>query len=104
MGQLRRGAGTSKWADVRFGSKADIAAAPINVRFTPKSGHWDSVVKCPLCPRSRSQRISEDVTSPETGGRIYRVPTLAMKGLAARSWLRLCEDGSICCYPGANPF
>jgi hypothetical protein len=26
-------------ANVRFGSKADIAAPPINVRFTPKSGH-----------------------------------------------------------------
>src|SRR6516162_4121418 len=24
---------------VRFGSKADIRARPINVRFTPKSGH-----------------------------------------------------------------
>jgi len=26
-------------ADVAFGSKADIAARPHNVRFTPKSGH-----------------------------------------------------------------
>jgi hypothetical protein len=26
-------------ADVRFGSKADIAALPINVRFAPESGH-----------------------------------------------------------------
>src|SRR6516165_5426 len=25
--------------DVRFGSKADIAPSPTNVRFTPKSGH-----------------------------------------------------------------
>jgi len=25
--------------NVRFGSKADIAAPPINVRFTPESGH-----------------------------------------------------------------
>jgi hypothetical protein len=25
--------------DVRFGSKADIAASPTNVRFTPNSGH-----------------------------------------------------------------
>jgi hypothetical protein len=25
--------------NVRFGSKADIAASPTNVRFTPKSGH-----------------------------------------------------------------
>jgi hypothetical protein len=26
-------------ADVRFGSKADIATSPTNVRFTPESGH-----------------------------------------------------------------
>jgi len=25
--------------NVRFGSKADIEARPINVRFTPESGH-----------------------------------------------------------------
>jgi hypothetical protein len=39
-------------ANVRFGSKADIGALPINVRFTPKSGHWNSVVECPLCAKS----------------------------------------------------
>jgi len=27
-------------AHVRFGSKADIRARSINIRFTPKSGHW----------------------------------------------------------------
>jgi hypothetical protein len=27
------------FADVRFGSKADIATDQLNVRFTPKSGH-----------------------------------------------------------------
>ena len=29
----------SQAVHVRFGSKADIGALPINVRFTPKSGH-----------------------------------------------------------------
>jgi integrase len=24
---------------------------PINVRFTPKSGHWDSAARCPLCAK-----------------------------------------------------
>jgi hypothetical protein len=38
--------------DVRFGSKADITECPINVRFTPKSGHWNSVAECPLCAKS----------------------------------------------------
>src|SRR5262249_7699831 len=27
--------------NVRFGSKADIGASSINVRFTPESGHWN---------------------------------------------------------------
>jgi hypothetical protein len=35
--------------NVRFGSKADIAAAPINVRFTPESGHSAARSRCPLC-------------------------------------------------------
>jgi hypothetical protein len=26
-------------SDVRFGSKADIGLPPVDVRFTPKSGH-----------------------------------------------------------------
>jgi hypothetical protein len=26
--------------NVRFGSKADIAASPTTVRFTPESGYW----------------------------------------------------------------
>src|SRR6516165_12737701 len=33
-------------------SKADIAASPTNVRFAPKSGHRNSVVKCPLCAKN----------------------------------------------------
>jgi len=38
--------------NVRFGSKADIEARPINVRFTPESGHRNSVVECPLCAKA----------------------------------------------------
>jgi hypothetical protein len=41
---------SSAQRNVRFGSKADIAAPPTNVRFTPKSGHRNSV--CPLCANS----------------------------------------------------
>jgi hypothetical protein len=29
--------------DVRFGSKADISECLSDVRFTPKSGHWNSI-------------------------------------------------------------
>src|SRR5215467_13864937 len=39
-------------AHVRFGSKADIEAPSTDVRFTPKSGHWNSVARCPLCAKS----------------------------------------------------
>jgi hypothetical protein len=42
----------SRAADVRFGSKADIAAPPTNVRFTPKSGHCGARLACPLCANS----------------------------------------------------
>jgi hypothetical protein len=31
-------------ADVRYGSKADIEARPVNVRFTPESGHCNRSV------------------------------------------------------------
>jgi hypothetical protein len=39
--------------DVRFGSKADIELAPVDVRFTPESGHQLSALGCPLSARSR---------------------------------------------------
>ena len=38
--------------DVRFGSKADIRVHPRDVRFTPKSGHWNLVAECLLCAKS----------------------------------------------------
>ena len=30
-----------------------MAACICDVRFTPKSGHWNSVARCPLCAKSR---------------------------------------------------
>ena len=38
--------------NVRFGSLADIEALSLDVCFTPKSGHWNSVTECPLCAKS----------------------------------------------------
>jgi hypothetical protein len=41
---------------VRYGSKADIRLAAIDVRFPPKSRHWRVTVGCPLsamCGRLR---------------------------------------------------
>ena len=40
IGDRRNGARGS----VRFGSNADIARCQADVRFTPESGHWLSVV------------------------------------------------------------
>src|SRR5262249_13403085 len=53
-GQTCRPEGAGAMAvNVRFGSKADIEARRRNVRFTPKSRHWLSVSRCPLCAKSR---------------------------------------------------
>jgi hypothetical protein len=40
-------------ANVRFGSKADVARDKLNVHFTPNSRHWNPVGQCPLCAKSR---------------------------------------------------
>jgi hypothetical protein len=45
--------------NVRFGSKADIGGPPIDVRFTPKSGHRNSVTECPLCAKSGLMQCSK---------------------------------------------
>jgi hypothetical protein len=46
--------------DVRLGSKADIEVPPADVRFTPKSGHWNSVWECPLCAKSRHSALQKE--------------------------------------------
>jgi len=42
----------SSGPNVRFGSKADMTAIPIDVRFTPKSRHRNSTARRPLCAKS----------------------------------------------------
>jgi len=49
----------SSGPNVRFGSKADIPACAINVRFTPKSGHQLSALRCPLCAKSRHDAMQQ---------------------------------------------
>ena len=39
-------------ANVRFGSKADIAACSHDVRFIPESGHEREALQCPLSANS----------------------------------------------------
>src|SRR5262249_47726052 len=48
-------------AHVRFGSKADIGARPIDVRLTPESGHHRVRSPCPLCAKSGLMRCSKSV-------------------------------------------
>ena len=54
--------------------EADISAWPRHVRFAPKSGHWNSTARCPLCAvgsigrcntsiKSRSARVSKPKVS-----------------------------------------
>ena len=60
--------------DFRFGSIAEIRRRPINVRFTPKSGHRNSVVECPLCAKSghlpRLWKMSHAPSGTFTGERM----------------------------------
>src|SRR5215471_3165613 len=46
------------------GTDCSIASLLINcptrdVRFTPNSGHWNSVVECPLCAKSRHYALQQ---------------------------------------------
>src|SRR6516165_5815329 len=43
--------------DVRFGSKADMAARLSDVRLTSESGHWLSAFECSLSPKMCDQDI-----------------------------------------------
>src|SRR6516162_5560760 len=75
---------------VRFGSKADIGARPLNVRFTPESRHWNSAARCPLCAITPfySMTSSASAMSFTNGCILIRIYAVARKDkcdvLAAR--------------------
>ena len=61
--------------DVRFGSKAEVKATNIDVRFTPESGHVQctsdvrlvpiaDIPRCPRYIRFKSQSAETDRTTP----------------------------------------
>src|SRR5262249_30590830 len=58
--------------NVRFGSKADIAVRRIDVRFTPKSGHWLSASGCPLCAKSGHWSTDYSITFVGTAKQRWR--------------------------------
>src|SRR6516225_9783362 len=81
-------------ADVRFGSKADISECLDDVRFTPKSGHWNSLVECLLCAKSRHSALPEErrysITSSareSSDGGTVRPSALAVLRLITVSYL-----------------
>src|SRR5215469_10497211 len=43
-----------------LGQKQTSATCPRHVRFTPKSGHRNSVVECPLCAKSGPVAVAAD--------------------------------------------
>ena len=89
------------------GSKADIGVSPRNVCFTPKSGHWNSAAKCPLCAKSghmqRSKFGAYSITSSAATCRVcgtVRPSALAVLRLMTRSYVAGVINGkSTGCVP-----
>src|SRR5262249_60600139 len=63
---MTNGSGIGPWANVRFGSKADICAAKSHVRFTRESGHLQCSSRCPLWAKS-GHRHAYSAASEATG-------------------------------------
>jgi hypothetical protein len=55
---------------VRFGSKADIAASPTNVRFTPNSGHQDGDLTKSQSAAARAIKWRHNLAHTSTGARV----------------------------------
>jgi hypothetical protein len=72
-----------RWAaaHVRFGSKADISVALFNVRFTPKSGHWLSMLGCLLCAKKRTLCSAQAAIRSEIRLLIAMVGNLSLLGI-----------------------
>ena len=58
---IRRSMYRNGTANVRFGSLADMAPSPHNVRFTPESGHLQCTSACPLCANSGLMRRNKRI-------------------------------------------
>src|SRR6516164_8497808 len=54
-------------ANVGDGSKVDVSECPADVRFTPKSGHRNSVMRCPLCAKSGHLVLGRRQSSTDNG-------------------------------------
>ena len=59
--------------NVRFGSKADIAASPTNVRFTPESGHRQRNCDVRFVPKADTTYLPQSMAARRLQGR-QRIP------------------------------
>jgi hypothetical protein len=66
-------------AHVRFGSEADISHYAGDVRFTPESGHWNSVASCPLCAKSGHSGLNQWNEAMFNCNMIVAAPQKSMK-------------------------
>jgi hypothetical protein len=55
----------SSGPNVRFGSKADIGSASVDVRFTPESGHCEVCRECPLRANSGLMQCNNSITGSQ---------------------------------------
>ena len=72
--------------NVRFESLADIGVRPRDVRFTPKSGHRNSVVECPLCAKSGHRSLTGRFSLRQE---LCRIPSI-VKLMPSPLWL-VCQ-------------
>ena len=85
---------------VRSGSKADIDRSSRDVRFTPKSGHWRAIFRCPLSANS-GHRQTYSITS---SARPISVLGMLRPSALAVLRLRIISTFVACCTGRSETF
>jgi hypothetical protein len=80
--------------NVRSGSKADIGLAPVDVRYSPKSGHGRVLAECPLCAKSRLMQCSKECAYSITSSARSRID-VGTDTLIALAVLRLSVNSKL---------
>src|SRR5271169_3996126 len=58
-------------SDVRFGSKAEVARSSWDVRFSPESGHETDIVRCPLSAKPRHRGLALEMEKPAVAALMF---------------------------------